>query len=212
MLLRPGRSLIDWTSLAEDLAALGIAIRPAAIDEGLTRALVADARALRAEGEFEVARIGTGTVRQFNPEIRSDYIRWIDPAAPTEPQREWLAHLESLRTAINAATWLGLFDWEGHLAHYPEGSFYRRHLDVFKEHQERKVTTVLYLNHDWLPGDGGELRIYTAGPSLDAFVDLPPTAGLLVTFLAEEVYHEVLPAKTDRFSVTGWFRVRSARL
>lgn len=211
MRLRARAPQTDWISIATELAEHGIAIRPRAVSEELTRALQAEAAALREDGAFDIARIGTGAARQYNPEIRGDYIHWLDPARATEAQHAWLGQLDELREAVNAATWLGLFEWEGHLAHYPPGAHYRRHLDVFKEHLERKVTTVLYLNHDWREGDGGELRVYTNGADLDAWIDIPPAAGLLVTFLAEEVYHEVRPAMTDRYSVTGWFRVRSLR-
>jgi SM-20-related protein len=114
--------------------------------------------------------------------------------------------------AINRELYLGLFDWEGHLAVYPEGAFYRRHLDRFQHDGRRTVSTVLYLNEHWQPGDGGELRVWS-GPDADsAFVDVAPLSGRLVIFLSGEVYHGVQPSSFERISVTGWFRTRSEKL
>lgn len=36
--------------------------------------------------------------------------------------------------------------------------------------------------------------------------------GTLVVFLSEEFEHEVLPAKRDRYSIAGWFRVNPSAL
>jgi len=35
-----------------------------------------------------------------------------------------------------------------------------------------------------------------------------PTGGTLVLFLSERFAHEVLPAKRERLSLTGWFKSR----
>ena len=45
-------------------------------------------------------------------------------------------------------------------------------------------------------------------PALQA-IDVQPLGGTLVCFLAERFEHEVLPARRERLSVTGWFRARS---
>ena len=42
----------------------------------------------------------------------------------------------------------------------------------------------------------------------DVAVD-PPPGGTLVSFLSAELYHEVLPARRDRASITGWFKTRT---
>ncbi|MFT6396670.1 MAG: SM-20-related protein [Bradymonadia bacterium] len=159
-------------------------------------------------GVLRAACIGAGANKRYAPEIRSDHIRWLDPAAPTPAEAELHSRLDRLRSEINRRAQLGLFDWEGHVASYPPGAFYQRHLDVFRHARERVASTVLYLNPNWQPGDGGELRIYLDGKSLERFVDIPPLGGTLVTFLSEEVYHAVQPAQVERSSVTGWFRTR----
>jgi SM-20-related protein len=67
---------------------------------------------------------------------------------------------------------------------------------------------VCYLNTDWAPGDGGELRLYTDAMT----VTVLPDYRKLVLFLSEETLHEVLPTNRERWSVTGWFRLNQSRL
>ena len=55
------------------------------------------------------------------------------------------------------------------------------------------------------PEDGGQLRIYTGG---GASVDVLPQGGRLVAFQSDRFEHEVLPARRERMSFTGWFRRR----
>ncbi|MEG0248677.1 MAG: 2OG-Fe(II) oxygenase, partial [Pseudomonas sp.] len=88
---------------------------------------------------------------------------------------------------------------------YPPGAFYRKHLDRFRDDDRRAVSAVIYLNPDWSADDGGELRM-----SLRDGVehDVRPIGGSLVVFLSADIPHEVLPARRDRLSVTGWFRRR----
>lgn len=194
--------------IAVDIATRGYSICPNFIGPGLVDDLVEDTRRHWDDGEFDYARVGQGDDKQLCPTVRSDRIHWLDLAALTAPQTAYMESLEELRLAINRATMLGLFEWEGHLAIYPPGTFYRRHLDVFRHARERKISTILYLNRDWTPVDGGELRLYLDGPLSDDLLDVAPRAGTLVSFLSEEFHHEVLLAHQERMSVTGWFRVR----
>lgn len=210
------RRLVEQAELiAAGLVTDGICVAPDALAPELVHELALEARALWSDDAYRVAQIGSGESRHIAPNIRSDRILWLDELGSTPAQREFIAELEHLRLAINRAAMLGLFEWEGHLACYPPGASYRRHLDVFAHARERRVSTVLYLNEEWSPGDGGELRIWTepAGPDWrleSPTVDVEPRAGTLVTFLSEDTYHEVLPAHVDRFSLTGWFRTRGS--
>ncbi len=98
--------------------------------------------------------------------------------------------------------------YEGHLARYPVGGFYKPHLDQHHGSPTRQISIIAYLNTDWQPGDGGELRLYTSptegihGP----FIDFAPTAGTIIAFRSADFWHEVLPAKAPRLSLTGWLR------
>ena len=83
-------------------------------------------------------------------EVRTDRVSWLDPLTAGAAQRQYLQALEELRLAINRLLLLGLYEFEGHLAIYPPGSYYRKHLDQFRDIGSRIVTCVLYLNRDWL--------------------------------------------------------------
>lgn len=196
--------------IAGELDANGWCAVADAIDPALATALADEAARLWTEGDYRAARVGSGANQHLSPTIRSDRIHWIDEAALTDAQAEYLAVLDDVRSAINRRTFLGLYEWEGHLAVYPPGSRYRRHLDVFANARERVVSTILYLNRDWQPGDGGELRLWTqpgddvTGPHLD----VEPRFGTLAVFLSRDHFHEVLASHCDRFSITGWFRIR----
>ncbi|HET9475715.1 MAG TPA: 2OG-Fe(II) oxygenase [Steroidobacteraceae bacterium] len=100
----------------------------------------------------------------------------------------------------------GLEDFQGHFALYPSGAAYARHFDRLAGTDVRAISSVLYLNDDWVAEDGGVLRIYTGG---GASQDVLPVGGRLVAFLSERFEHEVLPAQRERLSFTGWYRRRS---
>jgi SM-20-related protein len=156
------------------------------------------------EDHYHAASIGRGTNQQRNRRIRRDRIHWMDDRNPLlAPWRDWT---ESLRVHLNQQLFLGLFSFESHLAHYRPGDFYLRHVDAFRGEANRIVSLVCYLNENWNEGDGGELVLYTAQ---DAVV-VQPVHRTVALFLSEEIAHEVKPARRDRYSVTGWFRLNSS--
>lgn len=161
-----------------------------------------------AEGAFRRAGVGRGGELRLRPEIRTDQVLWLDPADCTVVQKRYLHALEQLRLAINRDLLLGLFEFEGHLAVYPPGSYYRRHLDQFKGVGSRTVSCILYLNREWQAEDGGQLRIYTHPDDPAYCEEILPVGGRLVTFLSARFLHEVLPARRERWSITGWFKRR----
>ena len=100
----------------------------------------------------------------------------------------------------------GLEDFQGHFALYPRGAGYARHFDRLVGTDVRAISVALYLN-DGLdrPTDGGYLRIHTGGGASE---DVLPQGGRLVAFLSDRFEHEVLPARRERMSFTGWYRRR----
>lgn len=112
----------------------------------------------------------------------------------------YLNRLDELVSFLNQALFLSLKDVEAHMTVYPAGSFYKRHLDQFKQDDHRKLSVICYLNNDWKEEHGGQLRMYL----LDRSLDLLPTAGRLVIFRSDQIEHEVLPATRSRLSITGW--------
>ncbi len=197
-----------FTPVTEALATRGWGVFPGFVPPHETEALASECRESWQCGCFRHAGVGQGDSLQFRPEVRNDKVLWLDPERVTPAQGRWLAVLEELRRAINHSLYLGLFEFEGHFALYPPGSFYRKHSDQFQAIGLRTVTAILYLNENWQPENGGQLRIYLDGDNTEPYVDVPPEAGTLVCFLSADYLHEVLPATRERMSVTGWFRRR----
>jgi SM-20-related protein len=191
-------------SAGASLGAAGISIRDHFIAPPQIRALLECARIRRARGEFAAARIGKDATLRRREDIRGDFTCWLrEPLIPAE--RSLLEQFEALRLDLNRETFLGLFDLELHYAWYPPAAAYARHVDRPHGTVQRKVSLVLYLNPEWNDEDGGALRVYEAGQPR---CDIEPIGGRLVCFLTEGREHEVLTARRDRWSVTGWYRGR----
>ena len=195
--------------VAGELAEQGFSVRPGFLDAETVARLRRDTLALWESGAFRAARVGARADSRLHSEVRSDWIRWLDPAALAPAERELWEAIERLRLAINGQLMLGLFELEAHLAVYPPGACYTRHLDQFRGTNDRVVSCIVYLNQDWTSDDGGELRLHL--PDEDGGsrpFDVLPQGGTLACFLSAEMWHEVLPAKRERLSVTGWLRKR----
>jgi SM-20-related protein len=186
--------------IANALADEGYAI----IDDFLTGPEVIDILELDAFSghtqTFKKAGTGKQQQLQINEAIRGDYIKWLDKNTAAPPLKKYLGKLFELAEFLNQSLFLSIKDQEVHLAIYPPGTFYKRHLDQFKKDDHRILSAICYLNKDWQESDGGNLRLYTNTGS----IDVAPLAGRLVCFRSDMLEHEVLPATRNRLSLTGW--------
>ena len=196
----------DPNLLISALYSEGYAIIEEALDPTLTLTLYQQLDSMQAS-EFHRAGIGREDNFQIAGSIRGDRIHWLEGSTPAE--EAYLQAMEQLRLLINRALFLGLFDYEAHFAYYPEGTFYKRHLDAFKGASQRVVTTVFYLNPHWQASDGGELLIYADESATQPIQCVSPKAGRLVCFLSDQFSHEVLSAQRMRYSIAGWFRINT---
>lgn len=173
----------------------------------------------------DMAQANTGQhAKTFNTNIRGDHIFWLNETAESSVEntpnnmhknvlentsiRTYLNQMHTLKDALNQHLFMNLHEIETHLAVYPIGSYYAKHLDQFSQgegFQKRQLSSVLYLNHNWRLDDGGALRLHLSDSQ---YIDIAPTAGKLVLFLSPQFWHEVLPAKRLRASLTGWFKTR----
>lgn len=192
------------SAIVDDLASQGWSQQADFLPAELVSALAAECRRRAGDGQLNPAGVGRGGTLEVREAIRGDHIRWLEPGESSVCDR-YLDTMDALRQAINQGLFIGLEDYECHFALYPPGAFYRRHLDRFRDDDRRAVSAVIYLNQDWQPGDGGELRMFLDDQRLH---DVAPTAGTLVVFLSGDVPHEVLAAGRERLSLTGWFRRR----
>ena len=195
-------------AVVDALADRGWCVVPDFIDPVHADALRAVAVARRDAGEFRAARVGRAAAATDAPDLRGDAIRWLEADDPEPAVRAVLARFEALRAALNRGLYLGLASLEAHFACYPAGARYGVHVDRFRDDDARVVSVVLYLNRDWADADGGCLRLYLDGAGEAPWTDVRPEGGTLAVFLADRFAHEVLPARRERFSLTGWFRRR----
>lgn len=187
--------------LIESLHADGIAVRDRYLGASHLKALNGCAAARRGRGDFSQARIGTGRDLQRRADIRGDSICWLEEPL-FAPERELFALFENMRRSLNEGLFLGLNDLEQHYACYPAGAAYARHVDQPRGRGARRLSSIVYLNERWHESDGGLLRCVTDG---GGFREIEPVGGRLVLFLTEGREHEVLPAASERLSITGWF-------
>jgi SM-20-related protein len=154
--------------------------------------------------QFNRAGIGREAGHQVRNDIRGDSVLWVendDAAMHSANER-----MAALQQQLNRELFLGLVELEWHFASYPVGAFYQRHLDQHREQDTRVVTVVQYLNPEWQADDGGQLRLYLNDTE---HVDVTPYGGTLAVFMSDRFEHEVLPAKRERWSLTGWYRRRT---
>lgn len=190
--------------IADDLATRGWSVQAAAIPLDLAAQLAHICRALWQADQLTPAAIGRGADLAVVPEIRGDYTCWLDDCPASPPRTGYLELMGELRDRLNRTLFLGLDTFETHFALYPPGAGYSKHLDRFQNSPLRTVSVVAYLNTDWQPGDGGELRLHLK----EGIVDVEPRAGTIAVFMSARILHEVLPARRDRCSLVGWFRRR----
>lgn len=160
---------------------------------------------LQQQGDLKQAGIGREKKYHIEESIRSDKISWFDHHQLNTAQQDYLQLTQQLQDAFNQKFFLGLFELEIHFALYAKGAFYKRHLDQHKNQDSRVLTLITYLNEDWREDEGGALQLYLDNGET---ISVLPKAGTLVCFMSAEFEHEVLPAKRERASLTGWFRKR----
>jgi SM-20-related protein len=197
--------------IIEQLATRGWSLTPDYMGPQDTQALALEAERYYLDQEMFRAGVGRNLGYRVDRAVRSDYVRWLDPHCADGVLGGYFERLAALKAALNLDLFMGLFDLECHMAIYPPGARYARHLDAFQGGSLRTLSCILYLNADWSAGDGGQLRIYTQPEEETQFVEIPPLGGQLVTFLSDRFSHEVLPTRRRRISISGWFRRRPSQ-
>lgn len=199
-----------FDSITKDIVDKGYSINLNALPEELTTLLLQYISELPKDN-FQQAGIGRDKGHAINNFIRTDEISWI--ISNSKATCAWLKWTTSLQVFLNRHLFLGLFSFESHFSHYTKGDFYKKHKDAFKGEDNRVLSIVVYLNKKWSVADGGELVIYENQFSTTAdnsIATVTPSLGTIAVFLSEEFPHEVLPTKSDRYSIAGWFRLNNS--
>ena len=152
--------------------------------------------------KLKQAQIGNRNKRNQNNLIRSDSIYWLDRSHENIYENDFFDVIDAFVIYLNETCYLGITGYEFHYALYDKGSFYKRHLDQFRDNQQRAYSMIMYLNEDWELADGGQLCIYHK----DYNQTISPTNGKCVFFKSSELEHEVLLNQKSRMSITGWLK------
>ena len=168
----------------------------------LSAKLIENLQALYADKQMHSAGTGNNIIVEQNKLFRSDMIYWLDRKHENESENSFLDMVDAFILYLNETCYTGITEYEFHYALYEKGSFYKRHLDQFKNNDSRKYTMILYLNEAWVKNDGGELCIYQEGNEQN----ISPNEGKMVFFKSNELEHEVLVTNKPRMSITGWLK------
>ena len=161
------------------------------------------------EDAFKKAAIGNRVNEIIVKSIRGDVILWIDEVIANEAEMLFFNKINSLINYLNKTCFLGILHKEFHYALYPEGTYYKRHIDTFQNDDRRKLSIVCYLNEDgWLPENGGELVLYLNENGEEIEKIIYPFPGRVVIFESQIIEHEVKPVNKERLSITGWLKTR----
>tara|TARA_R110000868_G_scaffold306734_1_gene567991 strand:- start:24816 stop:25448 length:633 start_codon:yes stop_codon:yes gene_type:complete len=198
----------QWVSWMDELAEKDYVIIDDFISEELYRCIMTSFRSLEKEEKLRKAGIGALGEFKIEKEIRGDFIYWLDKDRD-QIMAPFFELMEEVKEKLKRYCFISLSGSEFHLAKYPAGSFYHRHLDQFNNRNNRQITILIYQNDAWKKGDGGELRIFKEG---EESVLVEPVARRLLLFKSDSVEHEVLTTNVTRYSLTGWLLRQPASL
>jgi len=184
-----------------ELTGQGWSVQDNFLSPELLQQLARECRHQYARGLLREAGVGKAEQFSIKKSVRGDQIRWLE-AGMSDPTDSYLDEMTKLRQHLNKQLFLGLKSSENHFDVYSSGTFYQKHVDRFRNDDSRVISSILYLNQNWKPEHGGELRLH-----LDTqHHDIAPLANRLVLFISADIWHEVLPTQVDRLSLTGWFK------
>ncbi|HBX66421.1 MAG: 2OG-Fe(II) oxygenase [Balneola sp.] len=149
--------------------------------------------------KLKKAGIGAQQDFQLKAEVRGDFIYWLEEERDTELSPFFELKNELIYN-LKRFCYLSLSGSEFHIAKYPVGTHYHRHLDQFNERTNRQITVLIYLNKNWQKGDGGELVIYKD----EQEIIIEPLGKRLLLIKSDTIEHEVLTTNIQRYSLTGW--------
>jgi SM-20-related protein len=186
----------------------GWSVQPDYFSPELVSALLDDMQEQDRAGKMAAAAVGRQNGGWVDTEVRNDRTLWL--TGRTEAPWHFLSQMETLRRDLNAALYMGLFEYEAHYALYPAGGFYKKHRDSLVGQRNRLISTATYLTPDWQESDGGHLVLYAPDDENREITRVLPRAGTLAVFLSEDIPHEVLPPGRERASIAGWFRCNNS--
>lgn len=177
-------------------------IDPLFLTEELANGLRLHVLKLQMAGLLNAAGTGNREKKAIHEEIRKDKIYWLDKTNHNSFEQEFLLQADEFIACLNQSCYTGINACEFHFAVYDTNSFYKRHLDQFRNDGNRKFSLITYLNTEWTEADGGQLHIYHREHTEKVL----PHSRTAVFFKSDELEHEVMVTRRQRLSVTGWLK------
>lgn len=199
-----------FSQIAYALSSPGFLYLKEALEPEFIDQLTAFLHEKESANDLHRAGVGKNAALAILSEIRSDSIYWVDKDSHSTAVKAWIQLMEEMNTYLRRSLFLPVDTYEGHLAKYPAGGYYKPHIDQHKNTPQRQITIIAYLNQDWTNEDGGQLRLYSDvdlgihGP----YIDYLPSFGSMIIFRSADFWHEVLTSTRPRCSLTGWLRTR----
>ena len=192
-----------FNKLVDSFLENNVGIADQFLSESLANKLKDNLTALYKKNMFLPA--GTGNDKQINHDrlVRSDVIYWLDRRHKDAVENEFFDLIDDFVSYLNRTCYTGITGYEFHYTMYDQGSFYKKHLDQFRNNDSRKYSMIMYLNSNWKKEDGGELCIHHE----DHLQNIEPTNRKSVFFRSNEIEHEVLLSNKPRLGLAGWFKV-----
>lgn len=173
------------------------------LPDSLARHLKQNLYALYESMQLRRAGTGNDTDSILDSSVRSDKIFWLDRKHNDQYENDFFDLIDSFVAHLNSTCYTGITGYEFHYTLYEKGSFYKKHLDQFRNNDSRKYSMIMYLNSEWEAADGGELCIHQN----NGLHNISPQNGKIVFFKSNELEHEVLITHKARLSITGWLKV-----
>lgn len=189
----------QWAKWMDQLADQDYVVVDDFITEDLFRKIKEFFVSAEKDDKLKKAGIGSSGEFQIDSSVRGDFIYWLDKDRDNE-MAPFFELMDDIIENLKQYCFLSLSGSEFHIAKYPPGTHYDKHLDQFNERSNRQITVLIYLNENWKKGDGGELKIYRENEQ----IIIEPIAKRLLLFKSAEVVHEVLTTNIHRYSLTGW--------
>jgi SM-20-related protein len=174
------------------------------LSKALCAQLAENLQKLYDENKFRAA--GTGNDQEVVRDrlFRSDKIFWLDRNHHDPFENDFFDLVDQFILHLNSTCYTGITGYEFHYTLYEKGSFYKRHIDQFRNDQSRQFSMIFYLNKDWHAADGGALSIYHPDHTQQVF----PENGKAVFFKSDQLDHEVLVTNRP-MSITGWLKTNA---
>ncbi len=173
------------------------------LNDALAKNLKENLNILYAQKQLLYAGTGNEKLVLHDKLVRSDAIYWLDRKHNDPYENEFFDLMDEFVNHLNSTCYTGITGYEFHYALYEKGSFYKKHLDQFKNTDSRQYSLIMYLNDDWQEADGGQLCIHHH----DRLQNISPNNGKSVFFKSSELEHEVLLTNKVRLSITGWLKI-----